>query len=192
MLWCFRPTVMLEHNSPRANCLSSLHDLDQISRDGQRSWGTIFLLKISVWGTKILKDQISGDSTSALHLRQCSFSRVEMSHSSLGHVYQQASSQCWQWERSFVFVTTAKELPQIQHHGSQVFLLERIPCLKSWSTCPVMQGSMEIKLTMVFIPPVLPRWSKPMHQRRVTKKALGTVHHLNALTSRPSKGRREP
>ena len=127
-------------------------------------------------GDPNFQDQNSGDSTSALHLRQCSFSRVEMSRSSLGHAYQQVSSQCWQWARSFAFVTTAKEPLQIQQcHGSQVFLLERIPRLKSWRTCPVMQGSMEIKLTMVFILPVLQRWSKPMYQRRVSKKALGTV-----------------
>ena len=126
-------------------------------------------------GDPSFQDQNSGDSTSALHLRQCSFSRVEMPRSSLGHAYQQAS-QCWQWERNFLFVTTAKESPQIQQcHGSQVFLLERIPRFKSWRPCPVMHGSMEIKLTIVFILPALQRWSKPMYQRRVSKKALGTI-----------------
>ena len=74
-----------------------------------------------------------------------------------------------------------KKTPQLQQcRGSQVFLLETIPCLQSWRTCTVMQRSMEIKLTMVFIPPVLRRWSKPMYQRRLSKERT-EQHSLAAL-----------
>ena len=152
MLWWFRPTVMLEHNSPRANCPSSLHDLDQISRNGQWSWGTIFLLQISVWGPKFSGPKFSGP-------------KIWWQYQCTALVTMQLQ-QSWDvtfisWTRistSFLPVLAMrKELsvcnhcnrtPQIRHHGSQVFLLERIPCLKSWSMCPVMQESMEIKLTI--------------------------------------------
>jgi len=51
---------------------------------------------------------------------------------------------------------------------------------KEYPICKVeeramMQGSMETKLTMVFVPLVLQRCSKPMYQSRLSKKGLGTI-----------------